>query len=268
MMNRVIGVVAPKGSGKSHEVTKRVFAPTPCVAIYDPQADRDSDYRMAASHIVDRDLKEARKVLAEENFQLLFRPDDPIQDGDEWRFEDFGPFLMMCFRRCELIGPMTLVVDEAHFTCSKRTMPYELMKITAMSRAVGLNVIWVTQKFSGVNTWLRSNADEYWIFRLASPGDLDIVNQVCGSEVEERIVQLRRLDDSSGQLIPGEMLIWSSLDNTVRIIDLAATEDERDTGQRYAVRDDSGPSGEEVPNKATPAPRAASGQPHSGSGTE
>ena len=220
-INEIIGVIAPTGSGKSHEVTERIFRVTPCVAIYDPQAARDMDYRMAASHIVEYDLAEARTVMAEDNFQLLFRPIDPVPVGDEYKFEDFPAFIKMCYRRCELIGPMTLIVDEAHFTCSKRTMPYDLLKVTTMSRSVGLNVVWITQKFAGVNTWMRGNAHKYWIFRLASPGDLDIVAQVCGAEVADQVVQLRRLEKGDdGRAMPGELLIWSSLDGSVVVEDL------------------------------------------------
>jgi len=203
-------------------VTERIFRVTPCVAIYDPQAARDMDYRMAASHIVEYDLAEARTVMAEDNFQMLFRPIDPVPVGDEYKFEDFPAFIKMCYRRCELIGPMTLIVDEAHFTCSKRTMPYDLLKVTTMSRSVGLNVVWITQKFAGVNTWMRGNAHKYWIFRLASPGDLDIVAQVCGADVADQVVQLRRLEKGpDGKAMPGQLLIWSSLDGSVEILDLA-----------------------------------------------
>lgn len=223
-LNQIIGVIAPTGSGKSFEVTKRIFLTTACVAIYDPQAARDMDYRMAASHIVEYDLKQAQAILAEDNFQLLFRPIDPVPVGDEYKFEDFSAFIKMCYRRCELIGPMTLIVDEAHFTCSKRTMPYDLLKVTTMSRSVGLDVVWITQKFSGVNTWMRGNAHKYWIYRLASPGDLDIVAQVCGAEVADRVVNLRRLEQGpDGTAIPGELLVWSSLDGSVVVEDLNAS---------------------------------------------
>lgn len=268
-MNRIIGVVAPKGSGKSHQVTTDIFIPTSRVVIYDPQAARDTDYRMAATHIVERDIVECCKIMGqEENFKILFAPADPVQDGDEWKFTDFGPLIMKCFRYCELVpGGMTLVVDEAHFTCSKRTMPYELMKVTTTSRAVGLNVVWVTQKFSGVNTWLRGNADEYWLFRLASPGDLDIVAQVCGPEVEDQIVSLRRLDNSSGALVPGQMLVWSSLDGSVTIRDLA---EEQNVGSKQESRDDRSTPQQKIPAGQTEKRRGdeASGSPNLFGGTE
>src|ERR1700757_149993 len=74
--NKIIGVIAPKGSGKSYEVTRRIFAPSPCVALYDPQAARDNDYRIAASEIVEYDLRAAHEVLAQPQFRLLFRPAD------------------------------------------------------------------------------------------------------------------------------------------------------------------------------------------------
>lgn len=219
--NHIIGVIAPKGSGKSTVIAQRIVSQEQRVAIYDPQAARDFQYRYAATHIIERDLCQFHQAIAEDEFRVLYRPDDPFIEGEEYRYKDFPAFIGKCYKRCELIGPMHLIVDEAHFTCSRRTMPFELMKVTTMSRSVGLDVTWCTQRFSGVNTWLRGNADEYWFFRLASPGDLDIAAQVCGSDVADQISNLRRLDANATPVVPGELLIWSSLDGSVQVIDLA-----------------------------------------------
>src|SRR5579885_2275755 len=48
MQNKVIGVIAPKGSGKTTVVADLVRQ-TPRVAVYDPMAATDVQYRMAAS---------------------------------------------------------------------------------------------------------------------------------------------------------------------------------------------------------------------------
>ena len=214
MQNKIIGVVAPKGSGKTTRVAELVRL-TPRVAIFDPMAATDFQYRYVASHIVERNLDEAHSVLAEENFQLLYEPELPVQDGEEWYYNDFRPFLLKCWRRVQLIGPMMLVIDEAHYTMSARTMPIEMWNIITNGRRYGLDVCWITQRFVGVNGWVRANCDEYWFYRLVHPGDLKTVNEICGPDVMEQVRNLRRLDQNSR--IPGEMLVWDSLDGSVVI---------------------------------------------------
>lgn len=218
MQNRIIGVVAPKGSGKTTRVAELVRV-TPRVAIYDPMALTDYPYRVVASHIVQRDLHEAHLILAEDNFQLLFEPTLPEQDGDEWRYQDFPQFLMKVWRRVQLIGPMMLVVDEAHYTMSARTMPLEMWNIITNGRRYGLDVVWITQRFVGVNPWVRANADIYWLYRLASVPDLKVVADIAGPDVAEEVRNLRRLDVATHT--PGQMLIWDSLDGSVTIEDNA-----------------------------------------------
>lgn len=219
--NKTIGIVAPSGSGKTTVVASEIVAVSPCVAIYDPQAARDTQYRMAADHIIDdSDLNAFHRILAEPQFKVLFKPKDPIIEGNKADFTDFAQFIRKCYRRCELIGPMTLIVDEAHFTCADRSIPYDLLKVTTMARSVSLDTVWVTQKISGVNTWLRSNAHEYWFFRIVSERDLDIIAEICGNDVAEEVANLRRLDMHASPVAPGQLLKWSSLDGSVTIIDL------------------------------------------------
>ena len=220
MQNKVIGVVAPKGSGKTTEVAELVRV-TPRVAIYDPMAATDFQYRRVASHIVAHDLKEAHLLMAEENFQLLYEPELPTQDGDEWYYADFRPFLMKVWRRVQLVGPMMLIIDEAHYIMSAKTMPLEMWNIITNGRRYGLDIIWITQRFVGVNGWVRANADEYWFFRLVHPADLSTVREIAGAEVSEQVRNLRRLDSTKIPPVAGELLIWSSLDGTMRKVDLS-----------------------------------------------
>lgn len=219
MQNKVVGVVAPKGSGKTTEVAELVRL-TPRVAIYDPMAETDFQYRRVASHIVTRDLREAHLIMAEDNFQLLYEPELPTQDGEEWYYADFRPFLMKVWRRVQLVGPMMLVVDEAHYTMSGKTMPLEMWNIITNGRRYGLDIVWITQRFVGVNGWVRANADEYWFYRLVHPADLATVREIAGPEVAEEVRNLRRLDSTKTPPMPGELLIWNSLDGSTRKVDL------------------------------------------------
>lgn len=191
----------------------------PRVAIYDPMAATDFQYRMVASEIVVQDLKQLHLAIAQDNFQVLYEPQPPTQDGEEWYYADFRPFLEKIWRRVQLVGPMTLIVDEAHYTMSKRTMPLEMWNIITNGRRYGLDVVWITQRFVGVNGWVRANADEYWFFRLVHPADLQTVGEVCGSETMEQVRDLRRLDATINPVVPGQLLKWNSLDGSVEVED-------------------------------------------------
>ena len=228
----MIGVIAPKGSGKTTVVAELVRQ-TPRVAVYDPMAATDVQYRMAASEIIVQDLTAFHKAIAEDNFQVLYEPALPVQDGEEWFYPDFRPFIQKVWRRVQLVGPMMVVIDEAHYTMSKRTMPIEVLNIITNGRRYGLDIVWITQRFVGVNSWARANADEYWFFRLAHPADLDTVSQIAGPEVADQVSDLRRLDQNASPVVPGQLLKWSSLDGSVEIIDLAEVQ-----SHGYAPRHD------------------------------
>jgi hypothetical protein len=182
----------------------------------------DFQYHYVSSEIVKQDLRTMHTAIAQENFQVLYVPEAPTQDGEEWYYADFQPFLQRVWRRVQLIGPMTIIVDEAHYTMSKRTMPLQMWNIITNGRRYGLDVVWITQRFVGVNGWVRANADEYWFFRLVHPADLQTVNEVCGQDVMEQVRNLRRLDAISTPVIPGQLLKWNSLDGSVIVEDLNA----------------------------------------------
>lgn len=240
MQNKVIGVIAPKGSGKTTVVADLVRQ-TQRVAVYDPMAATDNQYRLAASEIIVQDLKAFHLAIAEENFQVLFEPELPVQDDknpNEWFYPDFRPFLQKIWRRVQLIGPMMVVIDEAHYTMSKRTMPVEVLNIITNGRRYGLDIVWITQRFVGVNSWARANADEYWFFRLSHPADIDTVSQIAGPDVADQVVELRRLDASAEPVVPGQLLKYSTLDSSVEVIDLAEVQDAQSQSSGKQAQDD------------------------------
>lgn len=250
MQNKIIGVIAPKGSGKTTRVAELVKV-TPRVAIYDPMAATDVQYRYAASEIIVKDLRAFHQAIAQDNFQVLYEPELPVQDGEEWYYPDFRPFIQKVWRRVQLVGPMMVVIDEAHYTMSKRTMPIEVLNIITNGRRYGLDIVWITQRFVGVNSWARANADEYWFFRLAHPADLDTVSQIAGPEIADQVTGLRRLDANATPVVPGQMLKWSSLDGSVEIEDLAEKKNDNErTARKYHPESERS----EIPEKETERP--------------
>lgn len=234
MQNKIIGCVAPKGSGKTTRVAELVRT-TPRVAIYDPMAQTDIQYRRVASHIIERDLRAFHECIAEDNFRVLYEPEPPSQDGEEWFYADFPNFLQRCWRRVQLVGPMCIVIDEAHYTMSSHTMPKEMWDVITNGRRYGLDVCWITQRFIGVNGWVRANCDSYWFFRLVHPADIKTVSEICGPEIADQVRNLRRLDQHSG--VPGEMLIWDSLDGSVIVENgTAQAEAEEEDGRATTVQ--------------------------------
>jgi hypothetical protein len=243
MNNKVIGVVAPKGSGKTTRVA-RLVSECDRVAVYDPMGETDIQYRMVATEIIHQDLKALHAAIAENSFRVLYEPALPIQDGDEWYYPDFREFLNKVWRRAQLIGPMTVVIDEAHYTMSKRKMPVEVVNIITNGRRYGLDIVWITQRFVGVNSWARANADEYWWFRLVHPADVDTVKEIAGPEVADAVQNLRRLDGTANPPVPGEMLVWNSLDGDWYI----ENQGRENVDRRTKDMDDSGTGGKKIPD--------------------
>lgn len=262
MQNRVIGVVAPKGSGKTTRVAELVRE-TPKVCIYDPMGETDFQYKYVATDVIVGDLQAVKLAMAGEvgntakhTFQILYIPQPPVQEGEEWYYPDFRAFIDLCWKYVKTIGPMMLIIDEAHYTMSKRTMPLEMWNIITNGRRYGLDVVWITQRFVGVNGWVRANADEYWFFRLVHPADLSTVGEICGQEVMEQVGNLRRLDATANPIVPGQLLRWNSLNGSVEVEDA--------TQGSQKVHHVSG--GEPVPESQDGHQRERSGNHESGTG--
>lgn len=204
LSNKIIGVIAPKGSGKTHAVCEYLRRQNRFAAFVIFR--NDVGYLGPADEVIAENPRRLMESMSEENFRIVYHPSPPVvKDGDiEISFID--KFIDICFKR----GNMLMVLDEAHMICTNRTMPPSLMMAMVDGRRRGLDILYVSHRFATVNRMLTTNTDEFWFWKIIEPADLDGIRGRCGVETMERVRALRRLEQIDGRIIPGEMLRWST----------------------------------------------------------
>jgi hypothetical protein len=226
MWNKIIAFVGPTGSGKSHEAA-RMFGECERAAVYQVVR-QDMAFIEKATDFFDGDLKEFCLALVEQDFKIVYRVQDGSEEiaGNKFLFPDFDGFLQCCFAREQ----MTVVVDEAHFVCSAHYMPARLRKAVVTGRHMYLNVFYITQSLAMVHKDLRLNTHEFRFWHITEPADLDAIAERCGNDIAEKVSSLRRAEDnraSSGEYIPGQMLVWNSHTKESTIYDMRSLQERR-----------------------------------------
>lgn len=206
MHNVIIGVIAPKGSGKTHAVTQAIPG-MERVAIFDML--REFSYIQCSQELIVGEPRKFGNALMAEQFKITYRPTVFLAKGDDYECPEFHWFAKACYMR----GDMWMIVDEAHYLCTAHTCPAVLYDAAVIGRHRRLNVIYITQSFSAVSRMLTRNTDEFWFFRISEPIDLQGIRDRCGDEIRDRVRSLRGLQkpepENNKPLVPGEMLRWT-----------------------------------------------------------
>lgn len=200
--NRIIVVIAPKGSGKTYRVAQMV-GQAERIAVFDLV--REDAYNVCQSYNgKPRDFAEAIHPKVK-NFRAVYRPNIIEPDKDLVICPELEPFIKLCYLR----GDMTMVIDEAHLICSGRNCPRSLLMSCLVGRHRRLSIVVVAQRFVGVHGSLRANADEFWFWRIIEPSDLEGIADRCGPEVAEQVQGLRVLEQGGKNGVsPGQVLVW------------------------------------------------------------
>lgn len=202
LTNRIIGVIAPKGSGKSHTVGEWLDGQNRVIIFDITMGDA---YRRDGVEIVEGNPKKAGLLMAEENWKILYTPKNVIAKE---RYLYAPSFDLICDLAYQT-GNCTLVVEEAHHLCTSFYVPFPLLNISRLGRHRQCSLVYVTQSFTAVHKSLRDNTDEFWFWKLIEPGDVEGVRARCGSEAAEKVQALRKLEKVNGEPVPGEMLRWT-----------------------------------------------------------
>jgi hypothetical protein len=207
--NRIIGIVGPTGSGKSHAASQ-IFAAQDRAAVYQIVRE-DTNFLVGASDLYDGDIRAFSRALGESNFRYIYRVGAGAKsiEGNRFILPDFQYFIAACFERKH----MMMIVDEAHFLCSPRYIPAIFWESIVTGRHMFLDIVYITQRFSMVHHDLTGNTHEFLFWRISEPADLDAIAKRCGDDVRDRVANLRRTEDNrrtGGQLIPGEMFKWTA----------------------------------------------------------
>lgn len=211
MTNKIIGVIGPKRSGKTHSVTEFIMTQQRLVAF---------DVVHESGYLCCEPFTGTPKALAaammQEEFRLVYRPTfyELDDDGVSIKCPVFEPIVTLCYLR----GNMTLVIDEAHLLCTRRRCPKALLISNFIGGHRGLNIAYIGQSFAAITIPLTRNTDEFWFWRISEPADLDAIAARCGSETRDRVANLRKLDlRTDGTIIPGEMLKWNVWEGIVSV---------------------------------------------------
>jgi hypothetical protein len=204
MQNRIVGVIAPKGSGKTYMVTEAMRG-MERVAAFDML--HEGAYLGVADEMHTGAPAAFAESLRADQFRVIYRPTIFSMQDEEEYCPEFEPFVTLCYLR----GDMTMIIDEAHQICTARTCPDMLRNAVRLGRHRQLNIYFVTQSFSAVARPLTENADEFWFWKIIEPKDIEGIRARCGLEVAHRVLNLRRLEmNGQGKVIPGEMVRWTT----------------------------------------------------------
>ena len=214
MHNKIVIVIGPKGSGKTHEVSAMI-AKLDRVAVFDMM--RDQAYVTDTTVVLGRPRDFAEAIAPDKGaFKVVYQPViiEPLENGLVYSPE-FEPLLKLCHAR----GDMYFVIDEAHVWCNARNCPPELMMASLIGRHKQFSMILVAQSFSGIHPAIRKNADELLFWKIIEPSDLDGIRERCGKDVEEQVRQLRavELTDDDEFVRAGQMLRWSKSKGVVEV---------------------------------------------------
>jgi ABC-type dipeptide/oligopeptide/nickel transport system ATPase component len=205
LQNRIIGIIGPKGSGKSYRAA-RMFKLCKRAVLYDIA--RDVGYYQNATYIVNDTTQLFKIIRKEEEFRIVYQ----VQDGDllpkgkELIYTTATPIAEECF----YTGNITLFLDEAHELCTQWSIDWRLRKVIRLSRHQQLNVVWISQSMNEIHREIRRNTDEYHFYKIHEPRDLEAIVDRCGEYTSAKVANLKRLKRENGRVVPGECFVWVS----------------------------------------------------------
>ena len=210
MINKIILVIGPKGSGKSYRVA-RAIEQMERVVIFDTIHEQQGYGDIEGVEIITGKPKELYRKLEpfddRKPFKIAYRPVNiGLLPNGLLQCPEFGPIVELC----HLKGDMWLVVDEAHLLINARNCPPELMSMNLLGRHRRMSMVFVAQSFTGIHPAIRKNADEFMFWRIIEPSDLEGIKDRCGKDVEEKVRNLRVLerDENEKVVVVGQMLRW------------------------------------------------------------
>lgn len=203
--NKIIGVIAPKGSGKTYQVCKHLYSVDRFAAFVIFRS--DTGYLAVADNVVFESPRQLAEAMKPERFRLVYHPSIPQLDlSGDFNFPSFNTFIEICYRR----GNCTAVIDEAHLICDAKNAPPWLLMTLIDGRRRGVDILYVSHRFSTVHRMLTANTDEFWFYKITEPADLQGIRQRCGVDVMERVANLDRLELVNGTVKPGQRIRWTT----------------------------------------------------------
>lgn len=209
MQNKIIGIIGPTGSGKTH-LAAELFAREERAAVYQILA-QDAGYLGPADNIIDGDIRRFAVAIGAPRFRFIYRVarETSYVEKNRYVFPDFDWYVRACLER----GNMSMFVDEAHMLCNSHSCPLSLWESIITGRHYTLDVVYITQRFAMVHKDITANTKEFFFWNIIEPADLEGIERRCGYDVREAVQSLRRTEDhrhEGGSIEPGEFLHWTA----------------------------------------------------------
>lgn len=134
---------------------------------------------------------------AERKFRIRYPDLEAVQFSDEddlnlWRVE---AIMQMCFD----VGHCTLAIDEVDMFCNPYVIPPTFRRLLARGRHDNLNLLWTARRPQEVSKLLLSQSDEFYLFQMHHPADVDYFRQFMAFD-REQVLGLKR----------GQSLHWTA----------------------------------------------------------
>jgi hypothetical protein len=119
------------------------------------------------------------------------------------QFSSMEQFEMLCYfhvkrpHGAEVFWNSLIAVDELAFFCSSAWIPPNLTNVIRLGRHNQARFIATTQRPPDINTFIRSQAKEQYLFQMHEPGDLDYFRKRIPNV--EQLTQLKR----------GQYILWT-----------------------------------------------------------
>lgn len=192
--NRIVGIIAPIGTGKTTECVRRIREFNR-VVIFDTLG--EDAYALTASEIVFGNPARLAEEIALPRFCVAYRTVN-LPEG----FEHAARLVYLC-------GDCLFVIEEIDQVCSAGYESQMLHSIINYGRHRQVSVVYLSRRFATVSRSLTANTQELVFFKVTEPIDLDGISERCGKEVAERVQGLRALQIEP-EIIPGQILIWKN----------------------------------------------------------
>lgn len=165
--------IGQTGSGKS-TLARRLLRARYNVWVMDVNATLDW-------HLPDGDYPEGeylrvstiKELLQNQTYpKILFQPS--VEQA-----EDFDLFNLF-FKTAYLAGDVTVYVDEAYAVTKQQVIPMYYKACLTRGRARGVETWTASQRPSGIPSFILSESENLYIFKLRFPADLDKVEKMTG----------------------------------------------------------------------------------------